>query len=88
MKIGILTYYDVHNHGAVLQVNALRRYLKHLGYDVTFLSFERNYDFIPQENSKKYQGGLASISFYFKYVFKKGVPNIVYNLNKKRLLNQ
>ena len=24
MKIGILTYYGVHNHGAVLQANALK----------------------------------------------------------------
>ena len=69
MKIGILTYYGVHNHGAVLQANALRRYLKYLGHDVFFLSFERNYDYIPKKNANKYKGGLSIISFYFKYIF-------------------
>ena len=28
MKIGILTYYGVHNHGAVLQANALKSVLQ------------------------------------------------------------
>ena len=28
MKIGILTYYGVHNHGAVLQANALKSLFK------------------------------------------------------------
>ena len=27
MKIGIITHYDVHNHGALLQLNALIRIL-------------------------------------------------------------
>ena len=47
MKIGILTYYGVHNHGAVLQANALRTYLMGKGHEVSFLTFDRNYDFIP-----------------------------------------
>ena len=66
MKIGILTYYGVHNHGAVLQANALRTYLTNKGHEVVFLTFERNYDFIPKNNAKKYQGGLSSIPFYLK----------------------
>lgn len=28
MKIGIITHYDVHNHGAILQMNALIKVLK------------------------------------------------------------
>lgn len=31
MEIGILTYYGVHNHGAVLQVNALKMVLEEKG---------------------------------------------------------
>lgn len=43
MKIGILTYYGVHNHGAVLQANALKSVLQKMGHEVSFVSFERNY---------------------------------------------
>ena len=28
MKYGIITHYDVHNHGALLQLNALKQILK------------------------------------------------------------
>ena len=79
MKIGILTYYGVHNHGAVLQANALRTFLVNKGHEVTFLTFERNYDFITKEKAKKYQGGISSIPFYFKYLIDKGAFNIIYN---------
>ena len=54
MEIGILTYYGVHNHGAVLQANGLKRILEKQGHSVRFLSFERNYDYIPAEQTKKY----------------------------------
>ncbi|MCR5637397.1 MAG: polysaccharide pyruvyl transferase family protein [Lachnospiraceae bacterium] len=88
MNIGILTYYGVHNHGAVLQANALKSFLVNRGHDVSFLTFERNYDFIPPKNAKKYKGGISSIPFYFKYVFEKGVPNITYNYKKSQILNK
>lgn len=38
MKIGILTYYGVHNHGAVLQANALKTVLEQKDMSVVFLS--------------------------------------------------
>ena len=41
MNLGILTYYGVHNYGAVLQVNALQQVLKRIGHDVHFLSFSK-----------------------------------------------
>lgn len=88
MKIGILTYYGVHNHGAVLQANALRTILAAKGHDAEFLTFNRNYDFISQEQSKKYKISLASIGFYFKYMAEKGVGNILYNIKKNKVLNQ
>lgn len=87
MKIGILTYYGVHNHGAVLQANALKTYLMNKGHEVTFLSFERNYDFIPKDKAKKYLGGFSSIIFYTKYLFEKGIANILFNYKKKRILD-
>ena len=68
MKAGILTYYNVHNHGSSLQSKALKNVLSSLGFETYFLDFERNYDFIPLQQSKKYKIGLGSIPFYFKYL--------------------
>lgn len=82
MKIGILTYYGVHNHGAVLQANGLKKVLEEMGHDVQFLSFERSYEYIPESQANKYKIGLKSIPFYLKYTFQKGLGNIVYNYKK------
>lgn len=88
MKTGILTYYGVHNHGAVLQANALKKVLEEMDCEVTFLSFSRNYDMIPRENAKKYKIGLSSLPFYIQYAFKKGASNIIFNLRKNNLLGK
>lgn len=87
MKVGILTYYGVHNHGAVLQANGLKRVLNHMGCEVEFLQFTRNYDFIPEGNARKYSIGVSSIGFYAKYMLEKGTRNILFNLNKAKILN-
>lgn len=87
MKIGILTYYNVHNHGAVLQANALKTVLQNEGHDVEFIRFERNYDYIPEGNDKKYKISLASIPFYVRYLFDRGLSNILYNIKKGKILN-
>ena len=72
MDIGILTYYGVHNHGAVLQANGLQQVLRGMEHNVRFLSFERSYEYISEEQPKKYKLGLASIPFYFKCMIEKG----------------
>lgn len=87
MQVGILTYYGVHNHGAVLQANALKSVLQKLGHDVSFLSFERSYEYISAEQTKKYKIGLNSIPYYFKFMKEKGIGNILYNVQKNRILN-
>ena len=46
MDIGIITHYDVHNHGALLQLNALCKVLKKMGYEATALRFEKNLSLI------------------------------------------
>lgn len=86
MDIGILTYYGVHNHGAVLQANGLQQVLKNMGHNVRFLSFERSYEYISAEQTKKYKLGLSSIPFYFKYMLEKGAGNILYNYKKRNTL--
>lgn len=87
MRIGILTYYGVHSHGAVLQANALKSVLERMGHEVCFVTFERNYDYIPADQVRKYKISIASIPFYVKYLIKKGPANILYNLNKSKILN-
>ena len=86
MDIGILTYYGVHNHGAVLQANGLQQVLKSMGHNVQFLSFERSYEYISEEQVKKYKLSLNSIPFYIKYMMNKGIGNILYNFKKRNEL--
>lgn len=88
MKIGILTYYGVHNHGAVLQANALKTVLNQKGHECGFLEFERSYSNISQQQANKYKLGIGSIGFYAKYLIEKGAGNIIYNVNKKRTLKK
>ncbi|MCD7955284.1 MAG: polysaccharide pyruvyl transferase family protein, partial [Lachnospiraceae bacterium] len=88
MKIGILTYYGVHNYGAVLQANALKKVLQQEGYEVTFLTFTRNYDMTPSKQVNKYKIGLGSIGFYVKYLTEKGLGNITFNLKKSNALKK
>lgn len=87
MKAAILTYYNVHNHGSSLQALGLKKVLEKFGYEVSFLTFNRNYDFIPEENAKKYKLGASSIVFFIKYMFDRGVDNILFNLKKRFVLN-
>ena len=86
MRIGILTYYGVHNHGAVLQANALKAVLVAKGNECGFLEFERSYSNISQQQVNKYKFGLGSISFYARYLAEKGIGNILYNVRKRRTL--
>ena len=88
MKIGILTYYGVHNHGAVLQANALKTVLTSKGHECGFLEFERSYSNIPQQQANKYKLGFGSILFYSKYLLEKGIGNVLYNIRKKRTLTE
>lgn len=39
MKIGILTFHDAHNYGAMLQCYALQQYLTSQGYEVTIINY-------------------------------------------------
>ena len=41
MKIGIITYYDVVNYGAVLLSYAMKQTLNAMGHDVVFLRYKR-----------------------------------------------
>lgn len=88
MDIGIITHYDVHNHGALLQLNALCKVLKKMGYEATALRFEKNYDFLGIELKDKYNISLRSIPYYCTYLAQKGLGRTWYNVQKKRILDK
>lgn len=88
MEIGILTYYEIYNHGAILQANALKTILESFNCNVSFLTFQRNYDMISEWESKKFRLGLTSIPFYIKYAINKGIKNISFIYKKKKIFDK
>lgn len=55
MKVGILTFHDAHNYGAVLQAYALKKYIQKLGYEVKIINYHHETipDGYPKENNEK-----------------------------------
>lgn len=87
MKYGIITHYDVHNHGALLQLNALIKVLDSLGIEAQALQFDKNYDFMGREMKAKYEISIKSLGIYLKFLVERGIKSTVYNYQKRRLLN-
>lgn len=88
MKIGILTHYNVNNQGAQLQMYALTEYLCSCGHEVVILTYNKNFDFIPEEG-KKNNVSLRSIPYYLKnYLFDKGIGLTWYNAKKYIVLDK
>ena len=87
MKLGIITHYDVHNHGALLQLHSLKTVLKSLGHEAIALRFKHNYDFLDGDAEHKYNITLKSIPFYIGYLLKKGLPITYFNYRKKKILD-
>lgn len=87
MKVGIITHYDVHNHGAILQMYALQQVIRELDHNVEGLTFQKRYNFIDSELSKKYEISLKSIPYYTKYLFQNGINKTYFNYRKKQILD-
>lgn len=88
MDYGIITHYDVHNHGALLQLNALKRVLRRdFGIEAKALQFDKNYDFMERGMKDKYELSLRSVGIYMDYLRQKGLRCMEYNFRKKRLLD-
>ncbi len=87
MKIGIITHYDVHNHGAVLQMYALEKVLENFENEVRGLTFHKNYDFLESYAENKYNISLKSIPYYIGYLFEKGFKKTYFNYKKKQILD-
>lgn len=88
LKFGIITHYDVHNHGAVLQLTALIRVLASKGIEAKALRFDKNYDFLGHNLKNKYDISIKSFGIYFKYLKKKGINCTLYNYKKHRTLDK
>ena len=85
MKIGIITHYDVHNHGALLQLNALIQVLRTtFDADAKALQYDKNYDFLGHELKAKYVLSFQSVKIYLKYLFQRGIRLFLFNLQKKK----
>lgn len=41
-KVGILTFHDAHNYGAVLQAYALKTYIRKIGYDAKIINYHHH----------------------------------------------
>ena len=58
MNVGILTFHDAHNYGAVLQAYALKTYIQKLGYNVKIINY--HHETIPNgfpksDNEKRWE---------------------------------
>lgn len=87
MKLGIITHYDVHNLGAILQLNGLISFLRDQGHEAFALQFDKNYDFLGIKLKNKYNISLKSIPIYLKYTAEKGIKRTLFNIKKRSALN-
>lgn len=87
-QFGIITHYDVHNHGALLQLTALIKVLKTRGIEAKALQFDKNYDFMGRRLKAKYDISIKSVGIYLKYLKEKGIGCTRYNYNKRKTLNK
>lgn len=85
---GIITHYDVHNHGALLQLTALIRVLNKMGIDAKALRFDKNYDFLGRELKAKYDISIKSVGIFINYLREQGIKKTWYNYRKRKTLQQ
>lgn len=85
--VAVITYYGVHNHGALLQMYALNKLLKKKFnlLNTYILKFPIDYRFIDSESSsKKYNITLKSIPYFLShFLLERGIGDTLYNVGKK-----
>ena len=88
MKYGIITHYDVHNHGAFLQLNGLCKVLKReFNIDAQALQFNKNYDFAEAGVKEKFRFSLKSIIYFINYIRERGIRVFLFNIKKKKVFS-
>ena len=85
--IGILTHYQVHNHGALLQMYGLYHILKKLNLFPVVLTYRKDFSFVDERLIDKYTISLKSIPFYLGYLKEQGLAKTLFNFKKHKLLN-
>lgn len=89
MKYGIITHYAVHNHGATLQLNGLKKVLKRdFNIDAQALQFETNYDFADKSVKAKHKISIKSVGYFVNYIMERGIRIFFFNIKKKRLFDR
>lgn len=88
MRYGIITHYDVHNHGALLQLYGLKKSLELFGIESEALQFDKNYDFMGRAFKSKYEISLKSVGVYAKFLGERGLKSTLFNYKKRKLLNK
>ena len=86
--IGILTHYQVHNHGALLQMHGLYHTLQNMGLQPRVLTYRKDLSFIDEKLTSKYNISLKSIPFYLGYLKQEGLGKTLFNVKKHKLLNK
>lgn len=86
MKIGILTHYQIYNHGAILQMLALSRVFKKMGHLPYTLTYHKNFDFVPPQQASyaKERKQWSSVFYYFKTY---GLSGILFKLKTRKLFS-
>ena len=88
MRYGIITHYDVHNHGAFLQLNGLCKVLKQeFNIDAQALQFDKNYDFAETGVKEKFKLSFKSIFYFINYIRERGFRLFLFNIKKKKLFS-
>lgn len=88
LKYGIITHYDVLNHGAMLQLYAMVQALKDCKVEAQALQFEKNYDFMDRKQKSKYKIGIGSVWIYMKFLKERGIRNFLFLYKKAKLQNR
>ena len=83
MKIGILTFHDADNYGAVLQAFALKETIKKIEADVEILNYKQpfivnNYRVIPL-NTRNFIAFIKSIVSTIVYIYPRIIRKIKFN---------
>ena len=88
MRYGIITHYDVHNHGAFLQLNGLIKVLKRdFDIDAQALKFDKDFNFAEAGVKEKHKISIKSVSYFFNYIRERGLKIFLFNIRKKILFS-
>lgn len=81
MKVGILTYHNAQNYGAVLQCYALQQYIKKLGHDAIILDYRNERILLSY---KLFRGRQLLVKNPFRFLFRLCSELVLIKFRQKR----